>query len=107
VAKGVALDGYVSMRAAIPDHPWPPDDIVLDNLIDRVALLSEEVRRRGDVARWSPTCPPRLPRRVGRERRRADFFLGIVHANLIPGPGVTIHLFGQSEGNDRLGESGV
>jgi hypothetical protein len=33
--------------------------------------------------------------------------LGIVHANLIPGPGVTIQLFGQSEGNDLLGESGV
>jgi hypothetical protein len=24
---------------AIPDYPWPPDDIVLDNLVDRVALL--------------------------------------------------------------------
>jgi AcrR family transcriptional regulator len=41
-AVWVALHGYVSLRAAIPDYPWPPDDIVLDNLIDRVALLSEE-----------------------------------------------------------------
>ncbi|MCW2688035.1 MAG: transcriptional regulatory protein, partial [Mycobacterium sp.] len=38
-ALWVALHGYVSLRAAIPDYPWPPDDIVLDNLIDRVALL--------------------------------------------------------------------
>jgi AcrR family transcriptional regulator len=38
-ALWVALHGYVSLRAAIPDYPWPPNDIVLDNLIDRVALL--------------------------------------------------------------------
>jgi AcrR family transcriptional regulator len=38
-ALWVALHGYVSLRAAIPDYPWPPDDVVLDNLIDRVALL--------------------------------------------------------------------
>jgi AcrR family transcriptional regulator len=39
-ALWVALHGYVSLRAAIPDYPWPPDDIVLDDLIDRVALLT-------------------------------------------------------------------
>lgn len=33
--------------------------------------------------------------------------LGIMHAYLIGGPGVTIQQFGQSEGSDRLGESGV
>jgi AcrR family transcriptional regulator len=38
-ALWVALHGYVSLRAAIPDYPWPPQDIMLDNLIDRVALL--------------------------------------------------------------------
>jgi AcrR family transcriptional regulator len=38
-ALWVALHGYVGLRAAVPDYPWPPDDIVLDNLIDRVALL--------------------------------------------------------------------
>jgi hypothetical protein len=33
--------------------------------------------------------------------------LGIVQANLIAGPGVTIQLFGQSEGNHWLRESGI
>jgi AcrR family transcriptional regulator len=38
-ALWVALHGYVGLRTAIPDFPWPPDDLVLDNLIDRIALL--------------------------------------------------------------------
>ena len=28
-----------SANGRVPDFPWPPDDLVLDNLIDRVALL--------------------------------------------------------------------
>jgi hypothetical protein len=35
----VALHGYVGLRSGIPDFPWPPDDIVLDYLIDRLSLL--------------------------------------------------------------------
>jgi AcrR family transcriptional regulator len=38
-ALWVALHGHVSLRANVPDFPWPPGDIVLDNLIDRIALL--------------------------------------------------------------------
>jgi hypothetical protein len=39
-ALWVALHGYVSLHRAIPDFPWPPDDTVLDNLINRLALLT-------------------------------------------------------------------
>jgi hypothetical protein len=28
-ALWVALHGCVSLRAAIPDYPWPPEDVVL------------------------------------------------------------------------------
>jgi AcrR family transcriptional regulator len=38
-ALWVALHGHVSLQAAVPDFPWPPGDIVLDNLIDRIARL--------------------------------------------------------------------
>jgi AcrR family transcriptional regulator len=38
-ALWVALHGYVTLQAAVPDFPWPPGHIVLDNLIDRVAML--------------------------------------------------------------------
>jgi hypothetical protein len=36
----VALHGYVGLRTAIPDFPWPPDEVVLDNFIDRIAMLT-------------------------------------------------------------------
>ena len=39
-ALWVALHGYVGLRTAIPDFPWPPDEVVLDNLIDRIAMLT-------------------------------------------------------------------
>jgi hypothetical protein len=38
-AVWVGLHGYVSLRSAIPDFPWPPGDILLDNLINRIARL--------------------------------------------------------------------
>jgi AcrR family transcriptional regulator len=38
-ALWVALHGYVNLQAAVPHFPWPPGDGVLDNLIDRIALL--------------------------------------------------------------------
>jgi hypothetical protein len=76
-ALWVALHGYVSLRAAIPDYPWPPDDIVLDNLIDRVALLSEE----STGAEVTLRAGDRLahhdwPLGVGGETRRADCLVG-------------------------------
>ncbi len=39
-ALWVALHGYVGLRTAIPDFPWPPDEVVLDKLIDRIAMLT-------------------------------------------------------------------
>ncbi|MCW2655654.1 MAG: TetR family transcriptional regulator [Mycobacterium sp.] len=39
-ALWVALHGYVGLHAAVPDFPWPPGGTVLDNLIDRIALLT-------------------------------------------------------------------
>jgi AcrR family transcriptional regulator len=39
-ALWVALHGYVGLRTAIPDFPWPPEEVVLDNLIDRIARLT-------------------------------------------------------------------
>ena len=31
--------GYINLEAAVLHFPWPPGDVVLDNLIDRIALL--------------------------------------------------------------------
>jgi len=39
-AVWLALHGYVSLTAALPDFPWPPTDTLLDNMIDRLAQLS-------------------------------------------------------------------
>jgi AcrR family transcriptional regulator len=40
VAVWVALHGYVGVRTAVPDFPWPPGDDLLDVLIDRLAQLT-------------------------------------------------------------------
>jgi acetyl esterase/lipase len=45
----VAEQGYVVasiqyLHRAIPDFPWPPDDAALDNLINRLALLTKALR---------------------------------------------------------------
>ena len=37
LALWVALHGYVSLRAAVPAFPWPDEDSMLDELIDRLA----------------------------------------------------------------------
>jgi AcrR family transcriptional regulator len=39
-AVWVALHGFVGLRSAIPDFPWPPADALLDALVDRLALLT-------------------------------------------------------------------
>ena len=39
-AVWVALHGFVGLRSAIPDFPWPPADALLDALIDRLVLLT-------------------------------------------------------------------
>jgi AcrR family transcriptional regulator len=39
-AVWVALHGYVGLRTAIPDFPWPPGDTLLDVVIDRLARLN-------------------------------------------------------------------
>jgi hypothetical protein len=36
----VALHGYVGLRTAVADFPWPPGDTLLDVLIDRLARLA-------------------------------------------------------------------
>ena len=38
-AVWVALHGYVGLRMALPDFPWPQDDTLLNDLIDRLARL--------------------------------------------------------------------
>jgi AcrR family transcriptional regulator len=40
IAVWVALHGYVGLRTAVPDFPWPPGDTLLDVLIARLARLS-------------------------------------------------------------------
>jgi AcrR family transcriptional regulator len=40
IAVWVALHGYVGLRTAFADFPWPPGDTLLDVLIDRLARLS-------------------------------------------------------------------
>jgi AcrR family transcriptional regulator len=39
-ALWVAVHGFVALRMAVPNFPWPPDAGLLDTLIDRVALLT-------------------------------------------------------------------
>jgi hypothetical protein len=40
IAVWVALHGYVGLRTAVPDFPWPPGDDLLDVLIDGLAQLA-------------------------------------------------------------------
>ena len=39
IAVWVALHGYVGLRTAVANFPWPPADTLLDVLIDRLARL--------------------------------------------------------------------
>ncbi len=40
IAIWVALHGYVGLQTAVRDFPWPPNDALLDVMVDRLARLT-------------------------------------------------------------------
>ena len=40
MAVWVGLHGYVGLRAVLPGFPWPPDDGMLEVLVDRLARVA-------------------------------------------------------------------
>jgi AcrR family transcriptional regulator len=49
-ALWVALHGYVTLRASVPAFPWPPDDVLLSTLLDRLVGQLPDAPRQGTDA---------------------------------------------------------
>jgi AcrR family transcriptional regulator len=42
IALWAALHGYVGLLAGTPEFPWPPQDAVVDQFVDRLAYLTQQ-----------------------------------------------------------------
>jgi AcrR family transcriptional regulator len=42
IALWAALHGYVGLLASTPEFPWPPQDAVVDQFVDRLAYLTPQ-----------------------------------------------------------------